>query len=175
MINSYEELLEVANKRREETLTIEVDMGAVYSPEHEAAKKELRESKALMKLAGENGFLSNDLDKLESRVAETKPTPNLIWVRYRRLDLATWSLLMKSKTKSTPFDQYEQVLPKVFEGIFNDPESEEPITSDHNLVSTVSAKSILSGGVLQSVIQAFMDWQNSGGEVSIHPMSSGHV
>lgn len=176
MINSYEELLEVAKKRREETLTIEVDMGAVYSQPHEDAKRELQKAEALQSLGGNTEFLSNNLEKLKQRVEETRPEPNLIWVRYRRLDLPTWSMLSKqAKANTSAIDQYEKVLEKVFVGIFNDPDSQEPLATDHNLVSTSNANSILPGGVLNSVINSFMQWQNSGGEVSIHPTSSGHV
>lgn len=176
MINSYEDLIAVAEKRRDETLTIEVDMGAVYSPDHEAAKKELKQAEVMGQLSGGNGgFLSDNLDKLKERVAETRPSPNLIYVRYKRLDVATWSMLMKqAKANTNVIDQYEKVLPKVFVGIFNDPEAEEPLTDDHKLVSTLDNSSILPGGVIQSVINNFMTWQNSGGEVTIHPTNSGH-
>lgn len=177
MINSYEELLQVADKRREETLTIEVDMGAVYSQPHEDAKRELKQAEALQQLSGgEGGFLSNNLDTLKQKVEETRPEPNLIWVRYKRLDLPTWSMLTRqAKANTSAIDQYEKVLEKVFVGIFNDPDSDTPLTEDHTLVSTSNAKSILPGGVLNSVINSFMQWQNSGGEVSIHPTSSGHA
>lgn len=171
MINSYEDLLEVAGKRRDETLVIEVDMGAVYSQPHEDAKRELKQAEALHQLAGEN-FLSNNIDALKQKVEDTRPEANAVWLKFKRLDIATWAMLMKKNTVS-PIDQYEKVLPKVFIGVFNDPDSDEPLTDDHTLVSTTNQKSILPGGVLNSVIQSFMAWQNSGGEVSIHPMNSG--
>ena len=171
MINSYEELLAVADKRREETLTIEVDMGAVYSQPHEDAKRELKQAEALSKLSGE-GFLSDNIEKLKERVAETRPEANSVWLRFRRLDISTWALLMK-QNMSGAVEQYEKLLPKVFIGVFNDPEAEEALTTDYKVVSTSNPKSILPGGVLNAVIQNFMAWQNSGGEVSIHPTNSG--
>ena len=77
----------------------------------------------------------------------------------------------------TPIDQYEKVLPKTFVGVYGqDPEENEnvvPLSSDPGLLSSKGGKGILPGGALHLVVQAFMSWQNSGGDVSIRPTKSG--
>jgi hypothetical protein len=83
-------------------------------------------------------------------------------------------------------DQYEKVLPKTFIGVFgSDPvrpddlpveaewEAPKPLSTDGSLVSSKGVNGILPGGALHSVVQNFMAWQNSGGEVSIRPTKSG--
>ena len=58
----------------------------------------------------------------------------------------------------------------------DDWEAPEPLTTDSLSVSSKGgSKSILPGGALHSVVQNFMAWQNSGGEVSIRPTKSGRV
>lgn len=172
MINSYEELMSLVDSRRNDRLVLEVELGNAYSSEHEEAKKELAQAKALRSITGEQQFLSDNIEQLEARVAETKPEASSVWVAYRRLDLAGWAALTKQANLST-VDQYEKVLPKTFLGIYNEPEAEVPLSDDYNLVSTKSNKAILFGGAMNAVINAFMSWQNSGGDVSIHPTKSG--
>lgn len=178
--NSYEELMQAVEDRRKEDLTLEIDMGSEYSPEYENAKSELEKARAVGMLTGGQGFLSNNIDKLEEEVERLRPEPNSVWVKFRRLNLGEWTALLK-KAGANPFDQYEQVLPKTFIGVFGkDPgvsgehsEAVEPLSTDAELLSTRSDKSILPGGMLHQVVQAFMAWQNSGGEVSIRPTKSG--
>lgn len=183
--NSYEELRQAVKDRRQSILTIEVDLGATYSQEHEDAKKELQLAKGMKTLAGGQGFLSDNIAQLEQRVAETKPESNSVWVQYRQIDLDTWSALIKQQGK-TPIDQYEQVLPQTFIGVFGqDPapdekpegwEAPEPLSVDARLLSSRSGdEAILPGATLHSVVMAFMSWQNSGGEVSIRPTKSGRA
>lgn len=175
--NSYEELMQAVEERRSDTLTLEVDLGAPYSQEYEDAKAELAQAKALKALAGGQEFLTDNLAKLEARVAELKPEGRPVWIRFKRLPLMEWAVLMKSNTLQ-PIDQYESVLAKTFVGVYGqDPEEEgvEPLSTDPALLSSKGDKGILPGGVLQQVVQAFMSWQNSGGEVSIRPTKSGRV
>ncbi|USH44765.1 tail assembly chaperone [Microbacterium phage Juanyo] len=186
--SSYEELKAAVDERRKDILTIEVDMGATYSQEHEDAKKELAQAEAIQKLAGGGqGFLNNNLDQLKARVAETKPEAKSIWLRYGRLSLADWSLLTKASAGLTPLDQYEKVLPSTFKGVYGvDPTAEdeegnllypdaEPLTTDPRAVSSRSDETILPGAMLHVVVNAFMTWQNSSGEISIRPTKSGRA
>ena len=178
--NSYEELRAAVEERRNDVLTLEVDLGGTYSQEHEDAKKELAQAKAMKTVLGGQNFLGDNLEALEARVAETKPEANSVWVRYSRLDLGEWALLVK-QANLTPIEQYERVLPKTFIGVWGqDPTPDEegrapgPLSEDAALLSSRGgAKSILPGGALHQVVQAFMAWQNSGGEVSIRPTRSG--
>lgn len=183
--SSYEELKAAVQKRREEVLTLEVDLGTDYSPEYEQAKSELQQAKA-MKLATGGGFLGDNVGPLEQRVAELKPEPNAVWIQYRKLDLAEWAMLMK-QTGGQPIEQYEKVLPKTFIGVYGeDPVKPEdapedwvapkPLSTDARLLSSKGgAEGILPGGALASVVQNFMAWQNSGGDVTIRPTKSGLV
>ncbi|QXO13608.1 tail assembly chaperone [Microbacterium phage Mandalorian] len=185
--SSYEELKAAVDERRKDILTIEVDLGARYSQDHEDAKKELAQAEAIQKLAGGGqGFLNDNLEQLKARVAETKPEANSIWLRYGRLQLAEWSMLTKA-TGLTPIDQYEKVLPQTFKGVYGvDPTAEdeegnllhpdaEPLTTDARAVSSRSEETILPGAMLHVVVNAFMTWQNSSGEISIRPTKSGRV
>jgi hypothetical protein len=181
--NSYEELQAAVESRRKSILTLEVDMGGTYSQDYEDAKKELAQAKAMKAFTGGQGFLADNLADLEARVAETKPKANSVWVQYRKLDLGEWALLVK-QTNLTPIDQYEKVLPTTFIGVYGiDPVDEDgntledatPLSTDGALLSSKGVKGILPGGALHQVVQAFMSWQNSGGEVSIRPTKSGHV
>lgn len=175
MFTSYEQLMEAVEARRQDTLTLEVDLGATFSQEHEEAKKELEKAKALRTLTGDQPFLSDNLAALEARVAETKPEGQPVWIRFSKLSLTDWSLLIK-QTGLTPVDQYEKVLPKTFVGVYGQDPAEaevEPLSTDHRLLSSTSGMGILPGGALHQVIQAFMSWQNSGGEVTIRPTRSG--
>jgi hypothetical protein len=181
MFNSYEELQAAVAKRRQDTLTLEVDMGSEYSQEYEDAKKELQQAKAMKTVIGGQGFLGDNIEALEQRVAETKPESNSVWVRYSRLDLGEWALLVKQANLS-PVEQYEKVLPKTFVGVWGqDPTEDEdgkapgPLSEDASLLSSRSPNGILPGGALHQVVQAFMAWQNSGGEVTIRPTRSGRV
>uniref|UniRef100_A0AAU6R5A6 Tail assembly chaperone protein n=1 Tax=Micrococcus phage Olihed TaxID=3092209 RepID=A0AAU6R5A6_9CAUD len=174
--NSYEELMEAVEERRSDTLTLEVDLGGAYSQEHEDAKKEYQQAKALKALAGNQEFLADNLTALEARVAETKPESRSVWVRYSRLKLGEWAMLVK-QANLTPVDQYEKVLPKTFVGVYGQDPSEvedlEPLSTDPALLSSKGDKGILPGGMLHQVVQAFMSWQNSGGDVAIRPTKSG--
>ena len=184
--NSYEELKAAVAERRKSVLTLEVDLGGVYSQEHEDAKKDLAQAKAMKTIVGGQGFLGDTEEALQARVAETKPESNSVWVQYRQLDLAEWALLIKQQGL-TVIDQYERVLPKTFIGVYGqDPsitEDEEgnalpevlPLSTDGSLLSSKGINGILPGGALHQVVQAFMAWQNSGGEVSIRPTKSGRV
>jgi hypothetical protein len=183
--NSIEELKAAVAERRKGTLTLEVDMGAEYSPEHEAAKQELAQAKGLKAMVG-GGFIGgdSDLERLEQRVADTKPKTNAVWVRYRRLDLDEWARLV-SQPSVSPVDQYEKVLAKTFVGVWGvDPDPDEkpegwvepePLSTDAALLSSKGVQGILPGGSLHSVVQSFMSWQNSGGDVTIRPTKSGLV
>lgn len=186
--NSVEELYAAVEERRKDLLTLEIDLGGKYSPEHEAAKAELAQAKAMKSVIGGGGFLGDNTAELEQRVADTRPPQRLVWIQFEKLDLNEWRELMKQAT-ANPIDQYERVLPKTFKGVFGtDPvepddwdeaesgpfEVPEPLTTDPLSVSSRGgAKSILPGGGLHSVVQTFMAWQNSGGEVSIRPTKSG--
>lgn len=172
MFNSYEDLMAAVNNRRADLLVLEVDMGAAYSQEHEDAKKELAKAEALKSIAGNQQFLSDNIDALSARVAETKPDTMPVWIKFKRLDLMEWAVLMKQQGKQ-PMDQYEQVLNKTFVGVFNSPDAVEPLSDDPRLLSSQGDLGILPGGAMHSVVQAFMAWQNSGGEVSIRPTKSG--
>lgn len=174
MFNSYEELMQAVNERRIDTLTLEVDLGGAYSPEHEEAKKALQTAKAMQLMAGA-AFLGNNLDALEAKVEETRPEPHSVWIRYKRLDLAAWAVLTKSAAQLTPLEQYEKVLPETFVGVWGQEPEEgvEPLSTDGSLLSSKGNNGILPGGALHSVVQTFMSWQNSGGEVSIRPTKSG--
>jgi hypothetical protein len=185
--SSYEELMGAVEERREEILTLELDLGAKYSPEHEQAKKELAEAQAMTKLAGQP-FLGDNIDALKARVAETKPEERLAYVQYKKLPLGEWEALTKANL--TPIEQYERVLPKVFIGVFGtdpvQPEDwdethpgeewvkPEPLITDAISVSVRGGnKSILAGSNMHPVVQSFMAWQNSSGEVTIRPTKSG--
>lgn len=175
---SYEELKAAVEARRKAVLTIEVDLGGAYSPEHEEAKQALATAKAMKSLSG-GGFLGDNLSALEAKVEETKPESEAVWVQYRQLELAEWAALMKQSNLSA-MEQYEKVLPKTFIGVFGEDPTEaeegktiEPLSTDASLMSSKGVNSILPGGALHSVVQSFMAWQNSGGEVSIRPTKSG--
>lgn len=185
---SYEELAMAVEKRRAEILTLEVDLGSDYSPEYEQAKQELAQAKA-MKLATGGGFLGDNIGQLEARVAELKPEQQTVWIQFSKLALGEWRTLLK-QAGADAFDQYEKVLPKTFKGVFGQdpvkpddwdeqhPDEEwfkpEPLITDARMVSTKVDDGILPGGSLASVVQNFIAWQNSGGEVSIRPTKSGH-
>ena len=181
--NSYEELKAAVEERRKDVLTLEVDMGSKYSQEHEDAKTELRQAKAMKTVLGGQEFLGDNITALEVRVAETKPEARPVWIQFSRLDLGEWALLVK-QANLTPIDQYEKVLPQTFLGVWGtDPVQPddagdewvkpEPLSTDGALLSSRGKQGILPGGALHQVVQAFMSWQNSGGEVSIHPTRSG--
>ncbi|QBZ72884.1 tail assembly chaperone [Microbacterium phage Sinatra] len=179
--NSYEELMQAVEERRSDILTLEVDLGATYSQEHEDAKKELQQAKALKQLAGGQDFLADNLAALEARVAETKPESRNVWVRFSRLKLGEWAMLVKT-SGLTPIDQYEKVLPKTFIGVYGqdpaggeDGEVIEPLSTDPALLSSKGDRGILPGGMLHQVVQAFMAWQNSSGDITIRPTKSGLV
>ncbi|QNL31027.1 tail assembly chaperone [Microbacterium phage Kauala] len=176
--SSYEELMEAVEERRADVLTLEIDLGAKYSQEYEDAKKELQQAKALKTLAGGQDFLADNLAALEARVAETKPESRSVWVQFNRLRLGEWAALVKTQGL-TPIDQYEKVLPKTFIGVYGqDPvdaeEPVQPLSTDAALLSSKGDKGILPGGMLHQVVQAFMSWQNSSGDISIRPTKSGH-
>lgn len=184
--NSYEELMAHVAESRQAVLTLEVEVGAPYSVEYEEAKAELRQAEAMQTITG-GGFLGDNLEQLKQRVAETKPESMSVWVQYKKLDLDEWAALMK-QNQAGPVDQYERVLAKTFIGVYaEDPLAEdehgilinegiEPLTTNPLSVSTKGGSAtILPGGALHSVVQNFMSWQNSGGEVSIRPTKSGRV
>lgn len=191
MFNSYEELKAAVEERRKDVLTLEVPINTPYSQEYEDAKQELQQAKAMKTLTGGVNFLGGDqLAALEERVASTKPETQMVWVQYSRLDLVEWRALIKSGGMDA-FDQYEKVLPQTFIGVFGQdpvkpddwdtthPDEEwikpEPLSTSGALLSSKGNEGILPGGALHSVVQAFMAWQNSGGDVTIRPTKSGLV
>jgi len=187
MFNSLEELKAAVEDRRQSILTLEVDLGTQYSVEHEDAKTALAQAKAMQSITG-GGFLGSNLSELEQRVADTKPEPNSIWIQYRKLDLGEWAVIMK-QVGGSPLDQYERVLPKTFVALYGQdpvkPEdwdeedgewvAPEPLSTDARLASSKGNDGVLPGGALSSVVQSFMAWQNSGGDVTIRPTKSGRV
>lgn len=185
MFNTLEDLMAAVEERRKELLTLEVDLGTRYSPEYEEAKAELAQAKAMKSVTGT--FLADTVGPLERRVAELRPEPRSIWIQFEKIDLNEWASLMKQQAGSTALDQYERIFPKVFVGVFGrDPvepeeleegqvwEAPEPLTKDPLSVSAKGgSKSILPGGSLHGVVQTFISWQNSGGDVTIRPTKSG--
>lgn len=174
MFNTYEELMATVEERRADTLTMEVDLGSgEYSPEYEEAKKSLASAEAMAKLG--EAFLgrSGDLDELRAKVDSLRPARQVVWLRYTRIPLKEWALLIKQKSLPV-IEQYEKVLASTFVGIYGSPDADTPLTSDPVLVGT-SNKSILNGGTLLAVINTFMEWQNSGGSVTINPTKSASV
>lgn len=173
MFNSYEDLMQAVTERRKDQLVLEVDMGSEYSNEYEAAKRELKQAQAFKTLAGDQEFLSDNLAALEAKAESLKPKARPVWIRFSRLDLIEWSALMKQQNMS-PIDQYEKVLNKTFIGVYGSPDSEaEPLSDDPRLLSTKGDLGILPGGAMHQVVQTFMSWQNSGGDVNIRPTKSG--
>lgn len=173
MFNSYEELMATVQERRQDQLVLEVDLGGTYSQEHEDAKAALEQHKALKTLAGDQNFLGDSQAELEARVEATRPEVKLVWIRFKRLDLMEWAVLMKQQNM-TPLEQYEKVLNKTFVGVFGSSEAgAPPLSDDPRLLSSQGDMGILPGGSLYNVVKAFMAWQNSGGEVNIHPTRSG--
>jgi len=182
MFNSLEDLKAAVEERRQAILTIEVDLGGAYSQEYEDAKTELAQAKAMKTVF--QGIGGTNIEELEDRVAALKPEPNSVWVQYRKLDLGEWALMLKS-TGGGSIDQYEKVLPKTFIAVYGqDPDPEEkpeswvapePLSTDGALLSTKGNQGILPGGSLNSVVQSFMNWQNSGGDVTIRPTKSGRA
>ena len=177
VFNSFEDLKAAVAERRKDTLTLEVDLGSGYSVEYEDARKELAEAKAMSQVAG--GFLGGgNLEELEAKVAALKPEPRNVWVRFRKLDLGAWALLIK-QGNLTQIEQYEKVLVDTFVGVWGvDPvenEEAQPLSTDASLLSSKSPNAILPGGALHQVVQSFMHWQNSGGDVTIRPTKSGRV
>lgn len=173
-INSYDDLVNLVEKRRQETLTLDIDLGSNYSPEYEKAKEELEQAKVLQKLTGTQQFMNDNVVELENKVTRLKPEPNIIHVKFRRLGLARWTAIMK-KPVGNAIDQFIKVLPETFIGIFTDLDEEaEPLSTDYKLVDPNDSKCVLPGGAIQPLIQSFMNWQNSGGEISFHPTKLGH-
>lgn len=184
--NSYEELMAAVEDRRKAILTLEVDLGGAFSPEHEDAKKELMQAKMMRTVVGGSFLGGDNLSELEQRVADTRPDPNVIYIQFEKLELDEWRSIITTAGLSA-VDQYEKVLGKTFIGLYGsdpvkpedfDPEEvwvkPEPLTTDPLSVSSRGgAKAVLPGGALNSVVQNFMVWQNSGGDVSIRPTKSG--
>lgn len=173
-VNTFEELMSLVEERQNDRLILEVDMGGGYSEEHQRAKEDLQKAEAMLMLRGDD-FIGDTLAAQRARVEETRPESVSVWVAFGRIDLKSWSLLVKQGKNMQPIDQYEKALPKTFLGVYSRPEcdSNHLLSDDHRLVSSQDEKGILSGGVLNEVISAFMQWQNSGGEVTIHPTKSG--
>lgn len=182
--NNLEELKAAVESRRKAVLTLEVDLGAQYSQEHEDAKAELAQAKGMKALLGGQQFLGDNISALEQRVADTKPESQSVWVQYSKLDLGEWVVLTKTQGLDA-YGQYEKVLPTTFIALYGedpDPdekpegwEAPEPLSTDASLMSTKGINGILPGGSIASVVQAFMAWQNAGGDVTIRPTKSGLV
>lgn len=173
-INSYEELMAVVENRRKDTLVLEIDLGSEYSQEYEDAKKALKTAEGMAAIAGK-AFLNDNIDTLKARVAELKPEGAPVWLKYTRLGVIEWAALVKTGGELDAIGQYEKVLKKTFVGIFNAADAEEALSDDPRLVSSKGDLGILTGGALQAVVQAFMAWQNSGGDVVIRPTKSGRA
>ncbi|WNM75061.1 tail assembly chaperone [Microbacterium phage Morrigan] len=186
VFSNLEELKAAVEDRRQAVLTLEIDLGGAYSEEHEQAKQDLAKAEGMRMLMQQGGgqFLNGDsLEPLRQRVAETKPETPSVWVQYKKLPLGEWRAITK-QANLDQFDQYERVLPQTFIGLYGtDPAPEEkpedwvapePLTTDPRSVSSRGGDELLlPGGSLASVVQNFMVWQNSGGEVTIRPTKSG--
>lgn len=189
--NSYEELMQVVEERRQETLTLETDLGTRYSPEYEDAKEALEKAEAMKLVMGEQQFLSDNLDHLKAEVERLRPPSRSIFIRYRKLELASWAALIKKQGLSA-IDQYETVLVETFVGLWGtDPSKPEdwdeqhpdeewvepaPLTTDAITVSTKGGpRAVLQGAQLNEIVQTFIGWQNSSGDVVIRPTKSGLV
>lgn len=188
VFNSLEELKAAVADRRQAILTLEIDLGGEYSEEHEQAKQDLAKAEGMKMLMQQGGgqFLNGSdehIERLRQRVAETRPETPSIWIQFSKLDLEEWRALTK-RTTLDQFDQYEQVLAQTFVGLYGeDPAPEikpegwvkpEPLTTNPLSVSSRGgAEALLPGGSLASVVQNFMIWQNSGGDVTIRPTKSG--
>ena len=174
-LNNYEDLMKAVETRRKDQLSLEVDLGSEYSQEYEDAKKALTTAEGMAAIAGGQKFLSDNIETLKAKVASLKPEGAPVWLKYSRLSLIEWAALVKTGGELTPVDQYEKVLKKTFIGVFNDPDAAEPLSDDPRLASSKGDLGILTGGAMQNVVQAFMSWQNSGGDVTIRPTKSGRV
>lgn len=183
--NSYEELKAAVDSRRSAVLTMEVEIGSKYSQEYEDAKKELAQAKGMQAVLGGVPFLGDtNLEEFEAKVARLKPEAEVVYVQYRQLDLAAWGAMIR-KPNMTPLDQYESVLVDTFIGVYGqDPEQVDefgnevevsPLSTNAALVSSKGLDGILPGPLLHSVVQTFMAWQNSGGDVTIRPTKSGRA
>lgn len=187
VFSNLEELKAAVEDRRQAILTLEVDLGGVYSQEHEDAKTELAKAEGMRLLmqqgGGQGTFLNDSLEPLRKRVADTRPETPSVWVQYKKLPLGEWRAITK-QVNLDQFDQYERVLPETFIGLYGeDPAPEEkpegwvkpePLTTDARSVSSRGGDDLLlPGGSLASVVQNFMVWQNSGGDVTIRPTKSG--
>lgn len=186
--SSLEELKAAVEQRRQETLTMEISLDAPYSEEHEQAKRELQMAEVTKAIVG-GGFLGDNLDQLKQRVADTRPETQSVWVRFRKLELDAWAALTK-QAGLTATDQFDKVLPETFVALYGeDPSPDapedadetwvapvvEPLSTDYKLLSPTSGEFILPGSGLHSVVQTFMAWQNSGGDVTIRPTKSGRA
>lgn len=173
MFSNYEEMMRAVEQRRSDRLIIEVDLGSQYSQEYEDAKKELAKAEAMEMITGtKDTFLSSNKDALAARVEELRPVGQPVWIVYKRLPLMEWAVLMK-QTNMNAVDQYESVLNKTFVGIYADEDLQILLSDNPQLLSSQGELGILPGGALHPVVQNFMSWQNSRGEVSIHPTKSG--
>jgi len=171
MISTYEELRRIVEERRSDTLTLEVELGVDYTQEWVDAKQELEQARAMDLLKGAS-FLSSSVKALEEKVQALAPTVEVVWLRYGRVPLLLWASLAKEQGGKA-IEQYERVLKDTFIGLYGDADCTVLITDDYHVVSQDSPNCILMPGTLMSVIRTFMDWQNSGGRVSIRPTKSG--
>lgn len=173
--NSYEDLMKAVEDRRKDFLVLEVDLGSEYSQEYEDAKKSLETAKGLNMIASGQKFLNDNIETLEKQVEDLRPTGEPVWLKYSRLSLIEWAALVKSGGEMTPVEQYEKVLKKTFVGVYGTADVDVALSDDPRLVSSKGDLGILTGGAMQSVVKAFMSWQNSGGDVTIRPTKSGRV
>ena len=161
MITSYEQLKGIIEERRQDILVLEVDISGAYSPEYEKAKQEVQQAQVISSLVG-GDFLAPPKSQLDS----LKPVGDPIWLKFRRLPLQAWKSLTK-RGNINALDQYESILPDTFIGLYGDPAG-EPLTTDYHHVGT-GDESLLTGSMLMQVMQAMLQWQNSGGEISVNP------
>ena len=164
MFTTFEELKKAAAERRQDTLTLELDMSGEYCQEYEDAKTDLQASKLLSAATGVE-FMG---DTTPEQIAGMRPNSQPVWLKFKRLPVAKWSLLVKSAQQMDALAQYENILPEIFLGIWGDPDADQPLTTEPKHVGT-SKDSVLSGSQLVQVVQAVLKWQNSGGDVVVNP------
>ena len=164
MFTSFDELKKAVEERRQDTLTLELDMSGEYCQAYEDAKSDLQTAK-LLKAATGVEFMG---DTTPEQIDGMRPNSQPVWLKFRRLPVAKWSLLVKSAQQMDALAQYESILPEIFLGVWGDPDADQPLTTDPKHVGT-GKDSVLSGSQLVQVMQAVLKWQNSGGDVVVNP------
>lgn len=167
MINTFDELLERVEQGRNAVLTLELEVGAPYSKEYEDAKKQVEQARALELLAGDNkAFLGGSLDELVAKAEALKPKADIVELKFRKVSLNDWNKLLREPGEA--LEQYNTLAKKTFIGVFAEG-GEEPLSTDSALVRPESAKCIVPPGAISPLVQAFLEWQSSGGAVEVRP------